>query len=196
MSVIYAGDLSQAMSSSAAINGLNADKEDARSMINAIQDFISSTPGRLVGDGYDSVRNHLQAYIPILESRMRMADEIIAAIKGACGTMITYMDGEGKLDTSELEMYYTKLNNLNETLNSLEAAIANYDPDDADVSLDSLVSAKTSCENDIKEVKRMIDLLENLDAADAGAYGSCSGAVQGCVSTLSGSVSGVTTISI
>ena len=97
MSVVYAGDLSDAMSASAAINSLNADKEDAASMINALQDFISNTSGRLIGAGYDSVRNHLEGYIGVLESRIRIADELIGGIKSACSSLLSYMDGESKL---------------------------------------------------------------------------------------------------
>lgn len=195
MSVVYSSDLSQAMSSSAAINSLNADKEDTASMINALQDFISNTSGRLVGDGYDRVRSHLQGYIKILESRMKIADDLISGIKSACGTMISYMDGEAKLDTSELDFYNTKLINLTNRLESIVASIMSYDPDESDVSLASLRSAYYACENEIKEVKRMIDLLENLDAADAGAYASYLSSDQG-VSSLASSVASIPTINI
>lgn len=194
MSVIYAGDLSHAMNG-AAVSSLNADKEDAASMINAIQDFISNTTGNLVGRGYDEIRGHLQSYIGILEARSRIADEIIAGIKSACGTMISYMDGEGKLDTSELPDYYNKLNSLLQTLANIAGAINSYDPDESDVSLSYLYSQYTSCELQIKEVKRMIDLLEGLDAADAGAFASYSNNDQS-VSSLNGSVAGVSTINV
>ena len=195
MSVVYAGDLSDAMSASAAINSLNADKEDAASMINALQDFISNTSGRLIGAGYDSVRNHLESYIGVLESRIRIADELIGGIKSACSSLLSYMDGESKLDTSELEMYYTKQTNLNNRLNSLESAIANYDPDEDEVDIGSLINAYNACELELKEVERMIALLEGLDAADSAAYGAYTGSGAG-LSSLSGSVSGVSTISL
>lgn len=195
MSVVYSGDLAQAMSASSAINSLNADKEDATAMINAIQDFIYNTTGNLVGKGYDQVRSHLEGYIGMLESRIKVADDLIGGIKSACSSLLTYMDGESKLDTSELPFYLDRLNNLNNRLYSLAAAINSYDPDESGVSLSSLLSAYSSCENEIKEVKRMIDLLENLDAADAGAYASYLNSDQG-LSTLNSSVVGVSTINV
>lgn len=195
MSVVYSGDLSSAMSGSNIINGLNADKEDTKSMINALQDFISNTTDKLVGEGYDSVRQHLQGYITILEARMKIADDIIAAIKSACSTMITYMDGEAKLDTNDLESYKSQLIKLQNKLDGLVYSINNYDPDTAEVSLSSLRASYFQCMNDIKDVKRMIDLLENLDAADAGAYGSYMSSEQG-ITSLSNGTSNISTINI
>ena len=66
MPVLNKSDLNMANSSGAYMNALISDQEDAQAMINAINEFVSSSTEYLKGEAYDAVRSHLQTYIPIL----------------------------------------------------------------------------------------------------------------------------------
>ena len=83
MPVLNKSDLNMANSSGAYMNALISDQEDAQSLINAINEFVSSSTEHLKGEAYDAVRAHLQTYIPVLEMRVKTATSIMEAIKSA-----------------------------------------------------------------------------------------------------------------
>ena len=110
MPVLNKSDLNMANSSGAYMNALISDQEDAQSLINAINEFVSSSTEHLKGEAYDSVRAHLQTYIPVLEMRVKTATSIMEAIKSANDSMIDYMEEESVLNTDELDQLYNEYN--------------------------------------------------------------------------------------
>ena len=194
MSRLVKSDLSDA-NTSRAVTNLEKDKEDTESLINVIQDFIDSSKEVLVGDSFDAVRNHMQEYINILQTRMKIADSLLEAVKNANQTMIDYMGSEDVLDTERLDFIKQDLSMQESSLASVNAAISSYDPDKTFGSLDSLYSQRSSLEANIQKLKTKIDLIEKLDAKDAATYSTLMSS-ETELTGFNNTVGGVRTISI
>ena len=169
MSLIKKSDLSDANSARAVTN---LEKDNAENMISVIQDFIDSSTEVLVGDSFNAVRNHLQEYINILQTRIKIADSLLAAIKKANTTMIDYMGSEDTIDTAKLESTKQTLSMVQSSYDAVNAKINNYDPDKYFASLDSLIADRASYEAQINNLKNKIDLMERLDSTDSSTYAS------------------------
>ena len=194
MSRLVKSDLSDA-NTSRAVTNLEKDKEDTESLINVIQDFIDSSKEVLVGDSFEAVRNHMQEYINILQTRMKIADSLLEAVKNANQTMIDYMGSEDVLDTERLDFIKQDLSMQESSLASVNAAISSYDPDKTFGSLDSLYSQRSSLEANIQKLKTKIDLIEKLDAKDAATYSTLMSS-ETELTGFNNTVGGVRTISI
>ncbi len=194
MSRLVKSDLSDA-NTSRAVTNLEKDKEDTESLINVIQDFIDSSKEVLVGDSFDAVRNHMQEYINILQTRIKIADSLLEAVKNANQTMIDYMGSEDVLDTERLDFIKQDLSMQESSLASVNAAISSYDPDKTFGSLDSLYSQRSSLEANIQKLKTKIDLIEKLDAKDAATYSTLMSS-ETELTGFNNTVGGVRTISI
>lgn len=194
MSRLVKSDLSDA-NTSRAVTNLEKDKEDTESLINVIQDFIDSSKEVLVGDSFDAVRNHMQEYINILQTRIKIADSLLEAVKNANQTMIDYMGSEDILDTERLDFIKQDLSMQESSLASVNAAISSYDPDKTFGSLDSLYSQRSSLEANIQKLKTKIDLIEKLDAKDAATYSTLMSS-ETELTGFNNTVGGVRTISI
>lgn len=194
MSLIKKGDLSDA-NSARAVTNLEKDKEDAENMISVIQDFIDSSTEVLVGDSFNAVRNHLQEYINILQTRIKIADSLLAAIKKANNTMIDYMGSEDTIDTAKLESTKQTLSMVQNSYDAVNAKINSYDPDKYFASLDSLIADRASYEAQINNLKNKIDLMERLDPTDSSTYASLLESEEELTS-FKNIVGGVKTISI
>ena len=194
MSRLVKSDLSDA-NTSRAVTNLEKDKEDTESLINVIQDFIDSSKEVLVGDSFDAVRNHMQEYISILQTRIKIADSLLEAVKNANQTMIDYMGSEDVLDTERLDFIKQDLSMQESSLASVNAAISSYDPDKTFGSLDSLYSQRSSLEANIQKLKTKIDLIEKLDAKDAATYSTLMSS-ETELTGFNNTVGGVRTISI
>jgi RNA binding exosome subunit len=160
-----------ANSSGAYMNALISDQEDAQAMINAINEFVSSSTEHLKGEAYDAVRAHLQTYIPILEMRIKTATSIMEAIKSANNSMIDYMEEENVLDTNELDGLYTEYNSYTATAQDrLNSANVYVTPE-----------AKKQAMSEYEQYARLarktmkkIQLLEGLVNKDNSVYSSLS----------------------
>ncbi len=168
--LVNKGDL-DAASSSVNVNNLTKDKEDAQAVINAIQDFISSSKEELVGESFDAIRNQLNNYSILMNRRITAADALISAIKQANTSLGNYMDGEAKLDTDDYDKFKAEYDSAKSTVESLNARISSYDPDEDEVSLSSLISQRDAAEATAAKYKRLMELLEGLPGADGSAYG-------------------------
>ena len=160
-----------AASSSVNVNNLTKDKEDAQAVINAIQDFISSSKEELVGESFDAIRQQLNNYSILMNRRITAADALISAIKQANTSLGNYMDGEAKLDTDDYDKFKAEYDSAKSTVESLNASISSYDPDEDEVSLSSLISQRDAAEATAAKYKRLMELLEGLPGADGSAYG-------------------------
>ena len=171
MPVLNKSDLNMANSSGAYMNALISDQEDAQAMINAINEFVSSSTEHLKGEAYDAVRAHLQTYIPILEMRIKTATSIMEAIKSANDSMIDYMEEENVLDTNELDGLYTEYNSYTATAQDrLNSANVYVTPE-----------AKKQAMSEYEQYARLarktmkkIQLLEGLANKDNSVYSSLS----------------------
>lgn len=169
MTLLKKSDLQSANSSGTFMSALISDQEDAQELINSIQDFISSSTDYLKGDAYDAVRAHLETYIPILQTRIKVANSIMEAIKAANNSMIDYMEGEDTLDTAELEGLRLQYNAYRgQAERSLASANAYITPE----AKSQAMAEYERCSALAREVNKKIQLLENLDSQDNAVYAS------------------------
>ena len=164
-------DLNMANSSGAYMSALISDQEDAQEMINAINEFVSSSTEHLKGEAYDAVRTHLQTYIPILQTRIKTATSIMEAIKSANNSMIDYMEDENILDTDELDRLYSEYNSYAATAqNRLNSANAYITPE----AKKQAMSEYEQYSRLARKVSKKIQLLEGLANKDNSVYSSLS----------------------
>ena len=196
MAILIKSDLEAASSgSSPAISALISDKEDAQQLKNSIESFINGSSAELKGDAYDRLRSHMSGYLNVLDSRIKTADSVIEAIKSANSKLLAYMEDEDKLDSSELESYQNKQNIAQNTIDSLNRMINNYDPDESRVTKDYLYGQLSVQEANLKKYKKMVRLLEGLEGADSSAYGELSSSAE-FVTSLNTTVGGMQNIKI
>lgn len=193
MALLIKSDLSDANASKLVIN-LEKDKEDAESLIGVIQDFIDSSKEVLVGDSFDAVRNHMQEYINLLQTRIKIAESLSTAVKNANQTMIDYMGSEDRLDTDELEISRQRLANKKSIYDETVSRINNYSDKEWE-SLDTLTSRRDTLETEINTLNTKIDLTANLVAKDGSVYSTL---MQSDVemSEFKTNIGGINTISI
>ena len=171
MPVLNKSDLNMANSSGAYMNALISDQEDAQAMINAINEFVSSSTEHLKGEAYDAVRAHLQTYIPILEMRIKTATSIMEAIKSANNSMIDYMEEESVLNTDELDQLYNEYNSYITTAqNRLNSANVYVTPE----AKKQAMSEYEQYARLARKVNKKIQLLEGLVHKDNSVYSSLS----------------------
>ena len=193
MALLIKSDLSDANASKLVIN-LEKDKEDAESLIGVIQDFIDSSKEVLVGDSFDAVRNHMQEYINLLQTRIKIAESLSTAVKNANQTMIDYMGSEDRLDTDELEILRQRLANKKSIYDETVSRINNYSDKEWE-SLDTLTARRDTLETEINTLNTKIDLTANLVAKDGSVYSTL---MQSDVemSEFKTNIGGINTISI
>lgn len=171
MPVLNKSDLNMANSSGTYMNALISDQEDAQSLINAINEFVSSSTEHLKGEAYDAVRAHLQTYIPVLEMRVKTATSIMEAIKSANNSMIDYMEEESVLNTDELDQLYNEYNSYITTaqnrLNSANVYVTQEAKKQA-------MSEYEQYARLARKVNKKIQLLEGLVHKDNSVYSSLS----------------------
>lgn len=190
MPVLNKSDLNMANSSGAYMNALISDQEDAQSLINAINEFVSSSTEHLKGEAYDAVRAHLQTYIPVLEMRVKTATSIMEAIKSANDSMIDYMEEESVLNTDELDQLYNEYNSYITTaqnrLNSANVYVTQEAKKQA-------MSEYEQYARLARKVNKKIQLLEGLVHKDNSVYSSLS-SLEGEITTYKNAIGDINPI--
>ncbi len=190
MTLLKKSDLNQANNSSAMLSKLISDQEDAQELINSIQEFISSSSSQLKGEAYDAVRTHMETYIPILQTRIKVASSLVDAIKSANSTMIDYMEDESVLNTDDLDVLYNEYNNYKaaaqSSLNSYNFFIAPEDKQKYKYEYERNAALA-------KKVNKKIQLLENLVAKDNATYSQLS-SVESELTAYKNAISDINTI--
>lgn len=190
MPVLNKSDLNMANSSGAYMNALISDQEDAQSLINAINEFVSSSTEHLKGEAYDAVRAHLQTYIPVLEMRIKTATSIMEAIKSANDSMIDYMEEESVLNTDELDQLYNEYNSYITTaqnrLNSANVYVTQEAKKQA-------MSEYEQYARLARKVNKKIQLLEGLVHKDNSVYSSLS-SLEGEITTYKNAIGDINPI--
>lgn len=154
------------------LRNLATDQEDAQELINAIQDFISSSSSQLKGDAYDAVRTHMETYIPILQNRIKVATSLIEAIKNANNSMINYMENETILNTDDLDGLYNEYNSYtSKAQRCLSSANAYVTPK----SKNEAMAIYESYSAEAKKINKKIQLIEGLSAKDNAVYSKLCG---------------------
>lgn len=191
MTLLKKSDLTSANNSgSKLISSLIADQDDSQAMINAIQEFISSSTEHLKGEAYDAVRTHLESYIPILQTRIKVANSIIDSIKSANNSMVDYMEDEDVLNTDDLDSLTSKYNSYMSTAREKLSKVNTYDnrADNQRALNDYEYYAGLA-----RQVNKKIQLLENLSSKDNAVYSSLSG-IESEITAFKNAVGDINTI--
>lgn len=198
MAMVLSGDLSgSAISSAVAL--LEAEVADTTNLINAINSFIDDSTTTLKGKSYDAARQKLGLYLEDIKARQNIATELATAISNGAASMAGYMEGYSKLDDSEIDEIEAEIKSLESKISVARQTIYNINQSNEDsenlVSVSYYMQQISSYESAIEELKKELDKLINLEAADSSAF---SGVESACESVVkySASVEGIKVSSI
>lgn len=194
MAILIKNDLVDA-NSSKMVTSLEKDKEDTESLIGVIQDFIDSSKEVLVGDSFEAVRNHLQEYINLFQTRIKIADSLINAIKTANQTMIDYMGDEDKIDSSNIDLLKQQLSLIKVSNSDAVEKINKYDSNKNNDRLEDLINRRDTTEAEINRLNNLIDITTNLEQKDASVYSTFLQS-EAELTSFNNNIGGVKTISI
>ncbi len=198
MAMVLSGDLSgSAISSAVAL--LEAEVADTTNLINAINSFIDDSTTTLKGKSYDAARQKLGLYLEDIKARQNIATELATAISNGAASMAGYMEGYSKLDDSEIDEIEAEIKSLESKISVARQTIYNINQSNEDsenlVSVSYYTQQISSYESAIEELKKELDKLINLEAADSSAFSGVEGACESVVK-YSASVEGIKVSSI
>ena len=198
MAMVLSGDLSgSAISSAVAL--LEAEVADTTNLIKAINSFIEDSTTTLKGKSYDAARQKLGLYLADIKSRQSIATELATAISEGAASMAGYMEGYSKLDDAEIDEIEAEIRSLESKISGARQTI--YNINQSNENSENLVSVSyytqqiSTWESAIEELKKELDKLVNLEAADSSAFSGVSGACESIVK-YSASVEGIRVSSI
>lgn len=166
MSRVVSGDLSS-MSSSSIVAILKQDASDAKKLESAIKSFVNGSSNSLKGPSYDSARQIMAQYIPILRARAKASSELASAIKSGCNQLKSYMSPYSILDEALRDEYLSKLKSAQATLDSL----GSINWKDKNFNFFDYWETYFRCKQIISECTRYLNKLDGLPGADASSYG-------------------------
>lgn len=191
MTLLKKSDLTDANNtSSTMLSNLINDQDDAQELINAINEFISSSTSQLKGEAYDAVRAHMETYIPILQMRIKVAASLVEAIQSANNTMIDYMEDESVLNTDDLDGLYSQYNSYsNAAQKCLNSANAYVTQDAKSKAMNEYAQYASAA----RKINKKIQLLECLANKDNATYNELCG-VEAELTAYKNAISDIDTI--
>lgn len=184
MAVVLSEDLSGTAISNA-ISLLEAEENDTTQLINAINAFIEESTLTLKGKSYDAARQKLSLYLEDIKSRQKIASELASAISEGAASLSSYMESYSKLDDSEIGELETEISSLETKISGARQTIYNIKQNNQDsenpVSISYYTEQISSWESVIEELKKKLDKLVNLEAADASSFSGVEGACESVV---------------
>lgn len=181
MAMVLSGDLTgSAISNAVAL--LEAEANDTTQIINAISAFIDDSAMTLKGKGYDAAREKLGLYLEDIKLRQTIAAELADAISQGAASLLGFMEGFPELDDSEIEQVETEIKSLEGKISGARQTIYNINQSNLEIE-DSENLVSTSCytqqistwEATIEELKKKLEKLLNLKAADSSAFSGVEG---------------------
>ena len=181
LTVIYKADLNDANSLDA-LQNLENECGQTKSLITAIEDFISSSSTRLHGTSWDSVRSKLSLYLNALNLRYSIASSLAGDITKANNSLLSYMGMYGELDTQylgELDRLRAQYKNNLYNARAKYQSMMNQTADNPTVKEDtsSILGEINKYSSLIKELDDKIDKIEGLEMADISAYSTLVSAI-------------------
>lgn len=162
---VYKSELT--LSQTAAL--LDNEVSDTDKVINAINNFVTTSTSTLRGEAYDAARKKIESYISILEQRKSLAKELSQAISSALSSMSAFMGEYSELDDSQIVEIKTEINNINSTMEqitySYNQAIASGT--EVNYNINSVLSPYITAG---QELSKLLEKLLILGAIDDMAY--------------------------
>ena len=198
MAMVLSGDLSGSVISNA-VALLEAEVNDTTQLINAINSFIEDSTITLKGKSYDAAKQKLGLYLEDIKSRQLIATELANAISQGAASLSSYMESYSKLDDSEIGEIEAEISNLERKISGARQTIYNIKQNNQDgenlVSISYYTQQISSWESTMEELKKGLDKLVNLKAADSSAFSGVEGACESVVK-YGASVEGIRVSSI
>lgn len=169
MSRVVKSELKEAAHSSV-VSLLKQDAKDARALRNSIESFINGSTRKLTGPNYDTAREIMSSYIPLLKQREEVSDQLADAIKEGCNSLASYMGSFEILDEAERAEYES---NLKEAINTLNY-LSSLDLTDDEFNFFDYWGTYFNCKRIIKLCTEYLEKLDGLSSADSSAYGPIS----------------------
>lgn len=197
MAVVFSSDLSDG-SISSIISMLEAEADDAQSLIDAINSFIEGTRNSLTGKAYDMARQKMSMYTQDLKVRKQVAMDLAKAISQGASSLLEYMEEFFKLDDSEIIELENEISKLDSSIYSARGTIKkimdNSEEDDQKF-ISYYRSQINYWENTKKDLERKLEKLVNLASADRAAFARVE-AVSNQVEQYGASIDGISISSI
>lgn len=154
------------------ISSLESDITDTDNIIKSLNSFIENTKEKLKGKGYDAARAKAAAYIPILNNRKAIAQNLKSAISSAKSTMLAYMENYDSLDDSKLAETTTKLEQASYDLQQARNAYNDIKAQSSgnDTNYQKYIDSINYYQNLYEELKKLNDKLKHLSQTDISAY--------------------------
>ncbi len=188
MEPIYLDELSAAMGSTT-FSDLATDYRESSDIKSTIDGFVSGSQGRLQGDSWNAVQAKLSEFSSAMDQRMTLANNLSEAINKALQLLLDYMEDYPYLDYSELPKIEESYRQCEADIASINAAlsakttvsnIVGYDEDKKPIygnppsyevfvisdqgTRDNLAKRITEIETSMKEIQKLIDKLNGLEA--------------------------------
>lgn len=197
MAVVFSSDLSDG-SISSIVSMLEAEADDAQSLIDAINSFIEGTRNSLTGKAYDMARQKMSMYTQDLKVRKQVAMDLAKAISQGASSLLEYMEEFFKLDDSEIIELENEIRKLDSSIYSARGTIKkimdNSEEDDQKF-ISYYRSQINYWENTKKDLERKLEKLVNLASADRAAFARVE-AVSNQVEQYGASIDGISISSI
>ncbi len=190
MTKLYLDELDAALGGTTC-STLTQDSTDSKSVDDIIKSFCEKSDGKLSGEQWNKVRGKLTQYQAALGARAEVANKLSEAIQKALKLLKDYMGSDNMLDTSKLDDYKAErqrckeciasLNSmLNETVaKKVQNADGSYSTTYVSAYDSSVINAQiAAAEDTLKELDRIIEKIEGLDAVYKEAEGMMEEAYQ------------------
>ncbi len=149
---------------SALEKALSYEISDANAIMSAITEYTTNSKGKLVGELWEKEMNVLNGYLPYLERRKVIANELLNAMRKANDIMTNYVDNfpwdSDKCDTALIEELEARIAKLRQ---DVERLLAQSRATGVAVDVSGLMAQ-------INKFQEIVDYLKEMPPTDANAY--------------------------
>ena len=195
MAKIYLDEINSALGFST-FDTLDQDAKDSGNTDKAIDSYIADSSSKLTGELWDKTRTKMGAYKSALSERASVAGTLATAIKEALQLLKDYLGEDEMLDTEKLPEMKEQRQACTEAISNLEGMLRETKVNDEGETVpvynaDEVNAQLALAKETLKEIDRLIEKIEGLDAVYEQAIGILDTAYQ-AVLAFGKTVSGIT----
>lgn len=158
--------------SSKDISLLSNEASDCGKLKNSLIAFVNDTINK--GPAYESLKKYINSYcIPVVENRIKAAEELMQQCSLACNNLSSYMGGDTLLDDSRIDELKSKYSSTSSRIQSLDARAMGELTDEQ---LSTILKSRNNLSSSLSQISNMIKKLEALSKNVAHADSIIDGA--------------------